>query len=101
MGAPVGNSNATKAKPWADAIKRALARREHEGNGRDLNALADKLIDCAAEGDLSALKELGDRLDGKPVQAIGGADDLPPIAQSLTVHLVKAATEEPKPDWKP
>jgi len=87
MGAPVGNSNATKAKPWADAIKRALARREQTGSGADLNALADKLLDSAAEGDLTALKELGDRLDGKPAQSIGGDPDGVPV--SMSVHWTK------------
>ncbi len=87
MGAPVGNSNATKAKPWADAIKRALARREQTGSGADLNALADKLIDSAAEGDMAALKELGDRLDGKPAQALVGDSGFDPV-QISQVHRV-------------
>ncbi|MDE2022270.1 MAG: hypothetical protein KGI71_05170 [Patescibacteria group bacterium] len=68
VGAPFGNNYAVKRRPWADAINRALARREQTKSGADLNKLADKLIDAAAEGDMAALKELGDRLDGKPHQ---------------------------------
>lgn len=87
-GAPVGNQNAAKAKIWTDAIKRALARRA-EDQGRDLNRLADTLLDKCLEGDLAALKELGDRLEGKPAQALVGDPDLPAIQHSLTVRRVK------------
>lgn len=83
-GAQPGNSNATKGRPWADAIRRALARREQTGNGGDLNALADRLIDACLEGELPALKELGDRLDGKPAQAIVGDAEAGPVAMTVT-----------------
>lgn len=73
MAAPVGNNNAGKNKPWQEAIRRALARAEDEGNYRSLNALADKLLDKASEGDMSAIRELGDRLDGKAQQDINAA----------------------------
>ncbi len=64
-GAPVGNKNAVKSKPWAEAIDRAIKR------DRDaLDRLARKLIAMAAEGDMTAMKELGDRLDGKPKQQV-------------------------------
>jgi hypothetical protein len=41
------------------------------------------LIDKAAEGDMSALKELGDRLDGKSVQPIAGDAEGPPVALEI------------------
>lgn len=68
--------NGSEKKPWADAIRRALARRA-EGKLADINALADRLIDSALAGELPALKELGDRLDGKPAQTIAGDPDAP------------------------
>ena len=83
MGAPLGNVNALKNKPWGDALRRCLARREQEG-GKALNAIAEVLTDKALEGDLAAIKELGDRLDGKPAQAIVGDADAPPLAMSVT-----------------
>lgn len=64
MGAPVGNKNATKNKPWADALNRAIV----QSDGAKLRAIADRLIEKAAEGDIQAIKELGDRLDGKAIQ---------------------------------
>jgi hypothetical protein len=69
-GAPEGNKNATKNRPWAEAINRALLAED----GKKLRALADKIIDKALEGDVQALKEIGDRVDGKAAQAIVGAD---------------------------
>ena len=38
----------------------------------------------AAEGDLVALKEVGDRLDGKAVQAVAGADGEGPVSLLIT-----------------
>ena len=40
-----------------------------------LDALAEKLLEKVDEGDTSAIKELGDRLEGKVPQAIIGAGD--------------------------
>ena len=75
-----GNPNpANNGRPWKAAIARALARAEADGKFTDLNKLADKLLEKAAEGDMAALKELGDRLDGRSVQAIAGADGTGPV----------------------
>jgi hypothetical protein len=82
MGAPVGNQNAAKAKVWTAAIERALDKR---GVSRieALDALAEKLLALADQGDLPALKELGDRLEGKPAQALTGPD-----GKELVVRIV-------------
>jgi hypothetical protein len=74
MAAPVGNRNAAKAKVWSAAIHRALDRRVSE-RGVGIDDLADKLIDLCLDGDLSALKEFGDRIEGKPAQAVTVAGD--------------------------
>lgn len=79
MAAPIGNKNAAKGKIWHAAIMRALEIREKSriDGKREIDALAEKLIDLVAGGDLGALKEFGDRLDGKPAQAIVGDPDAP------------------------
>lgn len=70
MGPPLGNQNAAKDKDWISAIRRALARAENEPDGhRTINHIADKLLEKAAEGDLTAIALLGDRLDGRPQQS--------------------------------
>lgn len=70
MGAPFGNQNAVKAKRWAQAIDRALEKRSRSAGIEALDALAEKLLVLAEQGDLAALKELGDRMDGKAAQTI-------------------------------
>lgn len=75
MGAPVGNQNAAKGRVWRAAIERALERRSKADQVAAVDALADKLLDACEAGDLPALKELGDRLDGKPAQAVAIAND--------------------------
>lgn len=57
-------------KPWRDAIRRAVNRHvKGDGDPKALDKLADQLVAQGLTGDVSALKEIGDRLDGKPMQA--------------------------------
>lgn len=67
-GAPLGNKNATKTKVWSDAIRRAVMQ------GKKLDSLANAIITAAEGGDIAALKEIGDRLEGKVSQTIAGED---------------------------
>ncbi len=71
-GAPRGNQNAVKNKHWGEALNRALLA----DDGKKLRQLADKLIDAAMNGDVQALKEIGDRIDGKPSQELQHTCDL-------------------------
>ena len=81
-GAPEGNNNASKGKEWRDAIRYALAKKGREVEGSDpaytrgLRKVAEKFVEAAANGDPWAMRELGDRVDGKAVQGveIGGPD---------------------------
>ena len=88
MGAPFGNQNAKSAKIWQQAIKRAVARRANGTIDSGLDELADKLIELVARGDLPALKELGDRIDGKPAQTIQGDPDNPLVIEGIAVRAV-------------
>jgi molecular chaperone GrpE (heat shock protein) len=66
MGAPLGNQNSSKAnRLWAETIRRAVVQADPE----KLRRIADKLLAMAEDGDIQAIKEVGDRLDGKPTQA--------------------------------
>lgn len=67
MAAPKGNQYARNKGIWKDAIRRALAK-----NRDALDACAAQLVAAAMNGDLPALKELGDRLDGKASQPVEG-----------------------------
>jgi phage terminase large subunit-like protein len=89
-GAPVGNQNARKAKIWTDAVKRAISRRANGDLSGGLDTLADKLVIAAESGEQWAMLELGNRLDGKPAQAIvGGDEDDNPIQVSGVIKLTK------------
>ena len=76
MAAPKGNNNATKNKPWGDALSRALAR-QAEGKDNALNLIADQVVKAALNGEKWAIEEVGNRMDGKPAQAIVGEPDQP------------------------
>jgi hypothetical protein len=41
-----------------------------QADGATLRRIADKLLAMAEDGDIQAMKEIGDRLDGKPKQQI-------------------------------
>ena len=59
-----GNNYSSKNnRLWAETLKRAVIQSDAER----LRQIAEALIDKAASGDVSAIKELGDRIDGKSV----------------------------------
>lgn len=66
MGAPIGNKNAVKNRIWSDAIRKAVLQ------GKRLDKLAEAIITAAEGGDITALKEIGDRLEGKATQVMAG-----------------------------
>lgn len=90
MAAPVGNQNAAKGRRWRNAIEKALERRSKASGQEALVELADKLLEAAENGEAWALRELGDRYDGKPAQAfVGGDEDDNPIRVTGNINLVR------------
>jgi hypothetical protein len=85
MGAQEGNIH-WRGKIWTDALRRALARAEQDpaASHRTVNALAERFLEKAAEGDLMAMREIADRLEGKPAQAIVGDADAPAIRHTFS-----------------
>lgn len=88
QGAPLGNKNAAKAKVWEGALRAALAQYENKEagvkRGEALRKVAEMVVLKAIGGDKDAVREIGDRLDGKPRQEIG-AD----ISGDLKVEIVR------------
>lgn len=77
-------------KPWQEALRTAMARRGESDYRQTLTKIADKVVEAALAGDRDAWKEIGDRLDGKPAQAIiGGGPDEPPIREERLVRYVE------------
>ena len=89
MAAPLGNTNAVKGMPWKAAIDRALKKRSKVDEAQALDDIAEKLLAAAENGEAWALKELGDRFDGKPAQAVtvSGGDN--PLQITGRVTLVR------------
>jgi hypothetical protein len=86
-GAPEGNTNSNKSnRLYADTIKRIVIQSE----GEIAREIAMALINKAKDGDISAIKEFGDRVDGKAVSTteLSGVDgsDLP---ISIGINFVK------------
>jgi hypothetical protein len=63
MGRPIGSLN--REKPFNDVLRIALKARPHS-----LRRIVDRLVDGAEEGNLHYIREIADRLDGRPVQGI-------------------------------
>lgn len=89
-GGQPNNKNAMSKKPWQAAICRALEKRTLSSKREALDDLAEKFLLACDSGDISAFKDLADRLDGKPTQTIGG-DPENPIGHS---HAVSESTRE-------
>lgn len=72
-------------KLWREAIRKAaLEFAEGKRGPKKLEAAAKALVGAAIAGDVSAAKEMGDRLDGKVAQAITGPEGGP-----LVVNIVR------------
>lgn len=68
-----GRSGTQLDRPWHDAVRVAINRKDATGVKR-LRLLAERLVDIALNGEpgvaLQALKEIGDRVDGRPKQQV-------------------------------
>ena len=86
-----GNNYSSKTnRLWAETLRRAVVQSDAER----LRQIAEALIDKAASGDVSAIKEVFDRMDGKSVATteITGLDgsNLP---ISIAIDFVKPKDE--------
>jgi hypothetical protein len=62
-------------KPFRDALRMEIA--DASGDSKKLRAIAKKLLAKATAGDVNAIREVADRLDGKVPQAVTGEDGGP------------------------
>ena len=92
-GNPLGPMNVTK--PFRDALRMALADIE---DGRDTSwypkgSLRWNALQLVTKGDVTGIKELADRLDGKVPQTLGQSEEHGPMA----VHLYSGIPPKPDP----
>ena len=92
MAAPQGNKNAAKSRLFEQALIRAIKQRDlKDGEGETLRKIAEKLLESATNGELNAIKETRDTLDGKPAQAITGGDGGPVQIEEVRRTIVDPA----------
>jgi hypothetical protein len=92
-GAPVGNKNGVRGHVWRQAIIRALAHKASGSADDALFKLAQRLVNMASAGDMQALREIGDRMDGKPAQIVANDD-----GEAFRIETIRRLiVEPPKP----
>ena len=81
-----GNQAAADGRRWRQAINRAVSRKKSaRSKVIALDALADKLVEAGLAGDIAAIKEIGNRLDGMAHQSV--SVDNTGNNRSITVQL--------------
>jgi hypothetical protein len=88
-----GNKNSSKNnRIWGNIIRKLAIQEDY----KRIHAIAEKLYEKAQEGDLGAIKEIGDRIDGKAIATteLSGVDgkDLP---ISIGLDFVKPKDDSP------
>lgn len=74
---------------FEQALVRAIKQRDlTDGDGETLRKVSEALLNKAIDGDITAAKEIRDTLDGKPAQAITGADGGPLEIAKVIVEIV-------------
>lgn len=76
-----------KEKSFANMLRIAINEATEEG-GTKLRQVADALVSKAISGDVPAIKEVADRLDGKVPQGIEGGDPDNPLAVELIRRVI-------------
>ncbi|NOJ39080.1 hypothetical protein [Bradyrhizobium australiense] len=95
MGRPIGSVN--REKPFADALRMAL----RSGNPYRLRGITEKLIEKAEQGDLQAIKEVGDRLDGKCTQTIErGEVSVEALTDAELFAIIRSGSRGPEDETK-
>lgn len=85
-------SGRPKSKPFKEALLRAL--QAAGGDRPKLDFVAAALFAKACEGDVSAIRELADRIDGKVPQGIENGDDGALRVHSLIEQVIVKASNQ-------
>lgn len=77
-----------KEKSFANMLNIAIKEASDKGGGTKLRDVADALINKAIDGDVQAIKEIADRLDGKVAQAVVGDEDGGPLQVIIRQYVL-------------
>jgi hypothetical protein len=86
-----------KEKSFAAMLNIAIKEAIEGSDKTKLRAVADALVDKAMSGDVQAIKEVADRIDGKVPQAVVGDAEYDPI-QIGRIELVGVSADRPDSD---
>ena len=89
----MGNENAKRGQACRQALKRVLSRRSGKDYHKGLEKVMEKYVDAAEAGEAWALKDIIDRLDGKPAQAVTLSDPEGGPVQSLITFVPVCPSE--------
>ena len=78
---------------WRNAVHLAVKRLVDGTDVKALTRLAEKLVEKGLGGDIAALREIGDRLDGRPSQSVevGPPEAFSGIVRQIVDPVVAAA----------
>jgi hypothetical protein len=79
-------------KTFANMLRVAI-KDAHVTGGDKLRAVAEALVNKAISGDVQAIREVADRLDGKVPQAVDAS-----VSGNITVQLVRFGDDDPAPE---
>lgn len=88
-----GNPNGRpKTKPFCEALQLVVKRIDKASGKEELYLIAAKLLELAKSGNIEAIKEIANRLDGKSIQQLqhSGAD-------GDAIQVIRRVIVDPKP----
>ncbi len=78
-------------KTFANMLRLQL-KEAHASGGDNLRKVAEALVNKAIDGDVPAIREIADRIDGKVPQAVVGDNESDPIS---LVHVIERRLVRP------
>lgn len=90
-GRPPGRE--TRNKPFKAVLQRRIMLAEEKGGLRNIDAVALALIRKAKEGDVPAIKEIAERLDGRTSSLLDGDDAASLLLASIKVMFINAGQD--------
>lgn len=92
-------------KSWRDALRLAVSEPHEKTKKNKLRALAEKAVEMGLAGDMAAIREVGDRLDGKPAQSLTVdttvTHDLSSLSDAQLAAIIAGATRGGRSDETP
>lgn len=75
---------------WSELLKERAEAEDRAKKLKNKEIMADALIEKAKQGDIAAIKEFGDRVQGKAPQSVGSIDNDGSFQeQSISVRFVQ------------